>query len=306
MQTTAYSQAGGEVVVRAIVTPEGVPVHFGIARAGDRIGAFVVDLLLLVVVTVAVLVVLGLFGAVGGEWVAVVATQLAFFGLWLFWWAFFELRWNGRTPGKRWLGLRVVDRRGGVLTAEAVLARNLMRLVETWIPLLALLSGGAVFAGSPGWSGLVASAWLLVFALLPLTNRDRLRVGDLVAGTMVVYAPKATLLADLSRDAGEEGGSRFTFTPAQLDHYGIHELQVLEDLLRHPGTNAETLALVRDKIQRKIGWPRGRRPAPAEPFLRDFYDAQRARLEGRLLMGERRERKTESRKRPGGSAPRNR
>lgn len=299
MQPTAYAKsAGGDVAVRAIITPEGVPVHFGIARAGDRIGAFVVDFLLLLGVSVALALLLGLFSAAGGGWVAIVLGQLGLFGLWVFWWAFFELRWNGVTPGKRWLGLRVVDRRGGLLTAEAVLARNLMRLIETWAPLAALLSGGAIFAGSPGMSGLIASAWLLVFAVLPLTNRDRLRVGDLVAGTMVVVAPKATLLADLSRDVGEESEARYPFTPAQLDHYGIHELQVLEDLLRHPSTNAETLALVRDKIQRKIGWRRGRRPEPAEAFLRDFYDAQRARLEGRLLMGERRERKTESRKRP--------
>ena len=53
----------------------------------------------------------------------------------------FELGPRGATPGKRALGIRVAARGGGRLTAEAVIARNLMRDVEVFIPLIFLLSG---------------------------------------------------------------------------------------------------------------------------------------------------------------------
>ena len=48
-----------------------------------------------------------------------------------------------------------------------------------------------------------------------------------------------------------------------------------------------------DRIKRKIGWDRAAWKVPSREFLQDFYDAQRAHLESRLLMGERKERKTE-------------
>jgi len=66
-----------------------------------------------------------------------------------------------------------------------------------------------------------------VLALLPLWNRQRLRIGDLVAGTMVVQTPAGALLDEVGADA-----DAVAFTPAQLDVYGVYELQVLEGLLR--------------------------------------------------------------------------
>jgi hypothetical protein len=109
-----------------------------------------------------------------------------------------------------------------------------------------------------------------------------LRGGDLIAGTMVVVLPKRLLLADLVEHAGQ-----YRFTDRQLDAYGAFELQVLEELLRHP--DAPDAARVRrdvsDKICRKIDW---RTPVPDQDtlvFLRDFYTAQRAYLEREQLYG---------------------
>ena len=55
-----------------------------------------------------------------------------------FYFTFFELRWKGATPGKRSLGLRVIDAHGGALSSDAVLVRNLTREVEVFLPLAAL------------------------------------------------------------------------------------------------------------------------------------------------------------------------
>ena len=81
-----------------------------------------------------------------------------------------------------------------------------------------------------------------------------------------------------------------TLRPEQLEIYGIYELQVLEGLLRRPGpTQREAMELVCDRIKRKIGWDPEHWNVEPYRFLVDFYAAQRQRLEGRMLMGERRE-----------------
>jgi uncharacterized RDD family membrane protein YckC len=275
---------------REIVTPEGVPLHFVVARAGDRIAAFTVDILLifgasLVVILATVLLV----GATRGIGLAV--GLVAFFLLRNFYFTWFECLWQGTTPGKRAVGVRVIDGRGGILTAEAVFARNLMREVEVFVPLVAVLAPESLLPGIPAAVRGLALAWLFVLALLPLFNRDRLRVGDLVGGTLVVRAPRFVLREDLSAPA-PGGPSVFTFTDAQLDLYGIRELQVLESLLREVRPRGGALEAVAKKIQTKIGWvPPAARRIDDEDFLRAFYTAQRARLEHRMLLGERREAK---------------
>ena len=284
---------GADEVVRLIVSPEGVPLRFVVARAGDRAAAFVADACLLglglVVLPLAILPV----GLASPSWAAAVWFVATFawrqgYFLW------FEARWHGATPGKRWLGLRVIDCDGGALTTDALFARNLTREVEVVLPLVALAAPQAIFGHVPGVVMLLGLAWLGVFACLPLLNQDRLRVGDLLAGTMVVRAPRAFLLPDVARVARPtaDEDAPLTFTPAQLDIYGIYELQVLEEVLRERAGDAVGLEEVADRIRRKIGWDARANPDVSDlAFLRAFYAAQRARLEGRLLLGERRERK---------------
>jgi uncharacterized RDD family membrane protein YckC len=273
---------------REVVTPEGVPLRFAVAPAGDRVGALLLDLLL-VAATVGGLLVpviwLAARGALPADLV-LAAAILAAFLVWTFYFAFFELSWNGQTPGKRRLGLRVVDAAGGPLRAEAVLARNLTREAELLLPLLALSGGEAIHPGAPGAARLAALGWLVLFGLLPLFNRDRLRVGDLLAGTLVVRQPEAVLLEDLSA-ARPLAAEALAFQDAQLDVYGIYELQVLERVLRQEGPGrAGALEAVAERIRAKIGWEGSAAP---EPFLRAFYGALRGRLEHRMLLGRRRE-----------------
>jgi len=281
-----------------VVTPEGVPLHLRVALAGDRAGAFFLDILFILVPTFALVV--GTIMATGvslrGSWLGAF-TNLALFLAWNFYFMFFELKWQGATPGKRIVGLRVIDRHGGPLSADAVIVRNLTRDVEFFMPLQVLL--GTAFDDSPGWSRFVGLLWLAVLALLPLFNKLRLRVGDIVGGTIVVTRPRAVLLSDQSAHAVAPVGAAlptsgmvYQFTDAALDIYGIYELQVLEEVLRRgaDGTPEGFLAMdaVCDKIQRKIGWDTiaSGRVAPGA-FLRDFYAALRARLEHKMLLGER-------------------
>jgi uncharacterized RDD family membrane protein YckC len=271
--------------VREVMTPEGVPVRFEVAEAGDRAAAFLLDLLAVAGLTLLLLaapIALAVSGRLSADIPLALAVLLVFL-VRTFYFTWFELRWQGATPGKRRIGLRAVDARGGPVSAEAIVARNLTREVEVFLPLAALSSPELLWPGAPGWARLVALVWLLVLLFLPLLNRDRLRVGDLVAGTLVVRTPAPALQADLAKEAP----AALAFTPAQLDAYGIYELQVLEGLLRAAGpTRAGTLAAVATQVRSKIGWTGP--VADPENFLRDFYAAMREHLERRLLFGKRR------------------
>lgn len=283
---------------RVFVTPEDLPLPLVVGTVGARAAAFLLDVVIMTGATILLALLLwgaasaagfagaGLFGAV--------FLSLHFL-LWNGYFLYFELRWQGRTPGKRTQGLRVVSRDGGPLTTGAVFGRNLMRDLEFYLPLQALLRPEALFGTAPGWALLLASGWLFLFLFFPLFNRDRARVGDLVAGTMVVQRPQARLLPDVA-EAGPATGlaGEWTFAPEQLDMYGIRELQVLEGLLRDDERRpdrAEVLRAVCDRICAKIAWDSPVPDGKVAAFLQAFYRAQRHRLEHRLLLGERRERK---------------
>ena len=76
---------------------------------------------------------------------------------------------------------------GGRLTAEMVIARNLLRDIELFLPIVFLAQAGAS-GGDMGAAGIASVAWFLIFALFPCFNRDRLRAGDLIAGTVWLLA----------------------------------------------------------------------------------------------------------------------
>jgi len=280
-------------LVREFVTPEGVDLRLQLGGAGERAAAFILDEVIIFVSLLLTAWMLGLvlggFGVKsrqGAEFVWAMQL-LAFFLLRNFYFVFFELRPRAATPGKMMLGLRVASRDGGRLTSEAIFTRNAMREIEVFMPLTFLLIGWIMsMAGGEqvdGWIVLAGIVWTAIFMFFPLFNRDRLRVGDFLAGTWVVKAPRRALAIDLAQDAHERL-ARFAFTPEQTAAYGIKELQVLEDVLRRRDTR--TMAAVAERIRRKIDWRRGEETDA--DFLAAYYAALRGRLENRLLFGHRR------------------
>jgi uncharacterized RDD family membrane protein YckC len=273
-------------LIRSILTPEGIPLRFTLARATDRGAAFMFDIFVQSFAILGVAVGLAAAGDVWrGSWLTAVIIVVAFL-IMNFYFVFFETRWQGSTPGKRRLGIRVVDARGGQLETSSIIARNLVRELEVWTPLRFLLARDLLWPGAPAWTSVAAVLWTLAFFFMPLFNRDRLRVGDLIAGTMVVLQPKVVLVPDLVDD-GARARPAHEFTAAQLSIYGVYELQVLEDVLRTTTGPDQRLAEIADKVRTKIEFTGA--VADDEQFLRDFYAAQRAHLEQRLLFGQRRE-----------------
>jgi len=126
-----------------------------------------------------------------------------------------------------------------------------------------------------------------VLSLLPVLTAERTRAGDLVAGTVVVRVPKAELLAD---EAATTAPAPPEFTRAHLSVYGERELETLAAILRQVDdgrTTAADLRVIAQTIARKVGWDGPEPAGQPERFLRAFYRRQRARLEERLLFGER-------------------
>ncbi|HEX6742002.1 MAG TPA: RDD family protein [Sphingomicrobium sp.] len=270
---------------RAFVTPEGVDLKLELGSAGSRAGAFMIDALIMIVLLVVVTITLLLIiGKETGEFL-IVLWLIGFFILRNGWFSLFEMGSRGATPGKRILGLRVVARDGARLTGAAVIARNAMREIEVFLPLSFL--GQQTAAGTADtFLVLFALTWSGIFLFFPLFNRDRLRVGDLVAGTWVVQAGRSKLSADL---VGAEQRQRRTFPEAALNLYGIYELQTLEEVLRNE--NPDALLTVARTIRNKAGLPDD---GDDYAFLSDYYAALCARLEAGLMVGRRRESKYES------------
>jgi uncharacterized RDD family membrane protein YckC len=268
---------------RQIVTPEGVPVPVELADHGARLTAFVIDLFIWMLLTLAIYIpIFSLVRYTGGSLIAVSIALFIGFIVRNFYFIYFELAWRGATPGKRLVGLRVIDQNGGPLQPSAIIARNLTREVEAFIPFGILLSWGKTAQGSVDWEHLALAAWLLFFSALPLINRNRMRGGDLIAGTILISLPKRTLSIDLV-----EKTAKFSFTEQQLRAYGAFELQVLEELLRRPDSpdTLRVLSEVCGKICNRIGWTAPVQPSETILFLREFYTAERAFLEREQLYG---------------------
>jgi len=272
-----------------IVSPDGTTVRFRRASLSDRLAAFVLDLFLTQLLTSLVALVFFLALHTAGRQLAMGVFVLVSFLLRNVYFAFFELLWSGQTIGKRKLRLRVIARDGGPLTGRAILARNLTREIETFLPLVALTDPRQILPLDPTLGLVLAGSWFAVFALLPALNREHLRCGDLIGGTVVVRMPTTVLLADVAASGRDDA---LVFTPEQLDIYGIEELHVLESVLRR-GEGAESspvLDAVRDRIVSKIGWSEVG-DVSSRTFLQAFYEAQRAHLERKMLFGKRKRRK---------------
>lgn len=278
--TNARMRAASAKKVREFVTPEGVDLQLRIASSGLRLGALIVDLLVISAVLLLFSIVMAWVGFSASGDIAMMIWMLGAFVLRTFWFIGFELGSRAATPGKRLMGIRVVARDGGRLTADAVVARNLIRELELFLPLMMLGVGTAEDMVS-GWTVLAGVTWSLTLSLFLLFNRDRMRMGDLIAGTWVVMAQRAKLDSDITTAAKADA---MQFSDAELSVYGIFELQELERILR--GRDPRAMREVADTIRAKIG-----RPVAEEDdvFLLSYYRQLKARLERGLLFGKRRE-----------------
>jgi uncharacterized RDD family membrane protein YckC len=174
-------------------TAEAIAVRYELAGLGSRFLALTVDMALQFAVAFAVVLALAIFSvpvARAMAWVqldktvyvvALTCLALLTFALFFGYFIIFELAWNGQTPGKRALGIRVVRDAGFPVDAGASVIRNVVRVVEF---------GFGIYVLS---------------ALVTLLSPENKRPGDFAAGTLVVRdrADDAPVLDALLRDDPE-------------------------------------------------------------------------------------------------------
>lgn len=273
-------------LARKLVTPEGVPLNINLGDMGARGGAFIVDMFIMFLLFLLTFYVAAKMVDFNDEDTlrgAFIFILLAIFMLRNGYFLLFEATKRAATPGKMLFGLRVVSRDGGGLTLDQVAARNIMRELEIFLPLTALLLQSVTAPGSvDSYAVLIGFLWTLIFMLFPLFNKDNLRVGDLLAGTWVVSVKKQKIQVDFAEQSFDQG-NRYHFTREQLSIYGVFELQKLEEVMRRD--EMQVMAEVADSIGTKIGWTEFIDNPPE--FLLAFYQALRTHLERGVLMGKR-------------------
>ena len=213
--------------------PEDVRLSFRLAGPGTRALAYGVDLVVRAVILWGFLLIASLarFVDVGGlSWGLLLV--LIFFMEWGYGWLF-EGFWNGQTPGKRALGLRVVREDGHIAGPYEALARNLLRAADVLPAFYAV--------------GLVTMA---------VTSRFQ-RLGDLVAGTMVVHERHETLRRETP---AFEGAPRLTqdelgaaWRPAERTLDLIHAFALRRDRLGDARAR-EIAAILAGPLARRLSY----------------------------------------------------
>jgi uncharacterized RDD family membrane protein YckC len=162
-------------------TPEGVSFVFRVASPVIRLAALLVDWAVVLAAWSVIATFVRLLAILSEDITGLVGIML-YFALSQGYRIAAEWRWRGQTLGKRLLHLRVVDEQGRRLTFEQIVMRNLLRFVDA-LP-MAYMVGGAV----------------------ALLNRRGQRLGDLAAGTLVIWEP-AEPMPDFELLRGEKYNS---------------------------------------------------------------------------------------------------
>jgi uncharacterized RDD family membrane protein YckC len=162
-------------MLHEVITSEKVPLAFKVAGLGARFLAWLIDLAIIIFL----MVVIAMLAQVYETMREGTGFALAMLGTFAIQWGYFlgfEWLWHGQTPGKRLLGIRVIDRQGTSISFGQAAVRNVLRVADG-LPLLI-----------PDVVPVMYGVGFLVAAL----DREQRRLGDLAAGTLVVHVETQT------------------------------------------------------------------------------------------------------------------
>lgn len=178
-----------------IVTPENISFNYRVAGPFRRMLAFAIDLGVRVVVFIAVgwllSLTLGQLGFTGGALVGAIMLIVWFVMSW-FYGGLFETFWNGQTPGKWMLGIRVLTIEGSPINGMQAVLRNILRIVDT-MPMLSVAMFTPIAQGANLPPMYVIPTFMLGLGVMAMNRRFR-RIGDFVCGTMVVREERSWLM----------------------------------------------------------------------------------------------------------------
>lgn len=257
-----------------IDTPENVTFGYRVAGIGSRFLAALVDTILIVVLIVLTYLLLGLLILIleqtnllrlanlfGDErqvigWLGVGAGLLAFGFLWGYY-ILFELLWNGQSPGKRWVGLRVIRTDGAPITLVESIVRNLVRLID-FLP-----------------------AYYGIGVVTMFIHSQSRRLGDLAAGTLVVHDRAAITLDSLAPKSAAPALAPANGVTWPIERLSNQDLSLAEEFVRRREQLANRASLasqVARALARKMNLPDEALDASqAEAFIIEVVQAHQAR-----------------------------
>ena len=219
-----------------IDTPEQIALELPLAGIGSRFLAFAIDTLIQAAVYILTGIIFLLVLPVGFSMFTflpkLIGPALAIFiGFAVYWgyFAIFESLWNGQTPGKRLAGIRVIKESGRPINAFEAIGRNLMRAVD----------------GMPGFYG--------VALVCMICNRQSRRLGDFVAGTVVVHEKPTEEIRPTWNTATDKASAT-----GGLGQMTAEELVLIETYLSRrfeldPEVRLRTAIQIADRIKAKTG-----------------------------------------------------
>jgi uncharacterized RDD family membrane protein YckC len=242
-----------------IQTPENVAFGYQVAGIGSRFLASLLDTMIVVLLQIVILVVLTLILNTfeGTAWADQLSGWIvAIFGLIaaIFYWGyyiFFEMLWNGQSPGKRWVGLRVIRTDGTPITLSESLIRNLVRIID-FLP----------------------AAYGVGVVTMFIDKQSR-RLGDLAAGTLVVQDRAPISIQDLSvkRDVHLRPWANISLDGFPIEQLTNDDLSLIESFLqrRDQLTHRESLAIqILNTLHQRLGLPL---PTISRPEAEDMLAA---------------------------------
>jgi uncharacterized RDD family membrane protein YckC len=176
-----------------IETPEQIELSLEPAGLGSRFVGEIIDLLYKTALVGLALLVAWLLGSalqlpLGFIYWAIIITSLIV----VLYDIYFELSWNGQTPGKRIAGIRVIREGGAALDFRSACIRNVLKIAD-WLPAFFLLGG-----------------------IMVLLTPRRQRLGDLAAGTIVIRERITGAPVEVALEIERFATNEFNFTPDQL------------------------------------------------------------------------------------------
>jgi len=191
----------------AVVTPENIAFQYQAAGPFRRLPAFLIDFCIRAGVLFVVGMMLGfsglIIGALGGALLIVFAFVLEWFygGL-------FETYWNGQTPGKRLMGIRVLSIDGQPINGLQAVMRNVLRFADMMPPY-----PFPFFQYIEGMPPALFFPTFVVGLITSTLNRRFQRLGDVVCGTIVVIEERSWLFG-VAKIEDERAGRLAAYVPA--------------------------------------------------------------------------------------------
>ena len=245
-----------------IDTPEQIALELPLAGIGSRFLAIAIDTLIQIVLYLLTGLVFLLLLPEGLSIFTFLPKTLGpalaiFVGFAIYWgyFAVFEIIWRGQTPGKRIAGIRVIKHSGRPINAFEAIGRNLMRAVD----------------GMPGVYGVGLVCMML--------NKESRRLGDFVAGTVVVHEKPSDQVRPTWNTA-----SQMTSDSGEMVQVTADELVLIETYLSRrfelePEVRLRTAIQIAERIKLRTGLQ-----PQAHQHVDDFLEeaARRVRDSGRF------------------------